>query len=182
MSKIYFDRDGVMIGIHKKTNKLHKKEGHLWDSDKWSLDIVNEQENLIDIIHDYDGCIIGLTPTGLVKQKETGFLSTFYPYTIKFKSIIREPTSFDEIIKARCGFFPRFDELEDIEHLDKEFKDLIRFKKVQKNKCKDRSNMIRNAFRLNYENKNNEILNRIEKRNKTIQDLESQVIRLQQTL
>jgi len=90
--------------------------------------------------------------------------------------------SFDEIIKARCGFIPRFDELIDIEHLDKELKDLIRFKKIQKSKCKNRSNMVRNAFRLNYENKDQDILHKLEKRDKTIQDLEEQVSRLQQSL
>ena len=100
---------------------------------------------------------------------------------MKFKPTIREPMSFDEIIKARCGFFPRFDELIDIEHLDKELKDLIRFKKIQKIKCKSRSNMVKNAFQL-YDNENKNILQKLEKRNKTIQNLENQVNMLEDVL
>lgn len=181
MSRIYYDRDGIMIGIHQKNGKLYKKGGFLWNKDKWSSDIVNNTK-VMDLVYDYDGCIIGITKDGLLKQKEPGFLSDFYPYNMKFKSTIQEPMSFDEIIKARCGFIPRFDELVDVEHLDKELKDLIRFKKIQKSKCKNRSNMVRNAFRLNYENKDKDILQKLETRNKTIKDLEDQVSRLQQSL
>ena len=46
---------------------------------------------------------------------------------MKFNTTMQEPMSFDEIIKARCGFIPRFDELVDVEHLDKELTDIICF-------------------------------------------------------
>ena len=181
MSRIYYDRDGIMIGIHQKNGKLYKKDGFLWNKDKWSSSIVNNQK-MMDLVYDYDGCMIAVTKDGLLKQKEPGFLSTYYPYTMGFKTNIKEPMSFDESIKARCGFIPRFDELIDIDHLDKELKDLIRFKKIQKSKCKNRSNMVKNAFRLDYENKDRTILQELEKRNKEIDDLENMVSRLQESL
>ena len=181
MSRIYYDRDGIMIGIHQKNGKLYKKDGFLWNTDKWDSNIVNHQK-IMDLVYDYDGCMIGITKDGLLKQKEPGFLSTFYPYNMKFKILIKEPMSFDEIIKARCGFLSSFDELVDIYHLDKELKDIIRFKKVQRSKCKNRSNLVRNAFRLDYENKDRTILQELENRNTTISELEDMVSRLRESL
>jgi hypothetical protein len=181
MSRIYYDRDGIMIGIHQKNGKLYKKDGFLWNTDKWDSNIVNPQK-IMDLVYDYDGCMIGITKDGLLKQKEPGFLSTFYPYNMKFKILIKEPMSFDEIIKARCGFLSSFDELVDIDHLDKELKDIIRFKKVQRSKCKNRSNLVRNAFRLDYENKDRTILQELENRNTTISELEDMVSRLRESL
>ena len=97
----------------KKNGKLYKKDGFLWNKDKWSSDIVNNQV-LLDLTYDYDGCMIGITKSGLLKQTEPGFLSSFVPYTMKHKVTMKEPISFDEMIKARCGFYPRFYELIDI--------------------------------------------------------------------
>ena len=181
MSRIYYDRDGIMIGIHKKNGKLYKKDGFLWNKDKWSSDIVNNQV-LLDLTYDYDGCMIGITKSGLLKQTEPGFLSSFVPYTMKHRVTIKEPISFDEMIKARCGFFPRFDELIDIEHLDQELKDLIRFKKIQKVNCGNRSNMVKHAFQIYEYNSNKNILLELDKRNKTIQDLENQVTKLEKAI
>ena len=181
MSRIYYDRDGIMIGIHKNNGKLYKKDGFLWNKDKWSSNIINNQV-LLDLTYDYDGCMIGITKQGLLKQTEPGFFSNFVPYTMKHKVNIKEPMSFDEIIKARCGFFPRFDELVDIEHLDQELKDIIRFKKIQKVKCKDRKNMVKHAFQIYDDNSNKNILLELDKRNKIIQDLEGQVIQLEDAL
>ena len=151
MSKIYFDRDGIMVGIHKNTNKIYKKDGFFWKKDKWSRSIVNNQ-SVMDIVFDYDSCMIGLTKNGLVKQEEPGFLSSFKPYNMDFKNKMKEPMSFDEIIKSRCGFLPNTEEIIDIEHLPKELIEIINLKKSKKQECKNRKSQVRNAFDMKYEN------------------------------
>jgi hypothetical protein len=174
MSKIYFDRDGIMIGIGKNDNKLYKKNGYFWNKDKWDKQLINNQK-LIDLVLDYDGCFIGLTDNGLVKQQNPGFLSPFKKYDIDFVVKDKQATTFDEIIKSRCGFIPQINNIaSEVEHLDDELKQLVNFKKMQKSQCKNRAKLVKNAFGLEYD-ENSKLFKNIELRNQEISQLNSQI-------
>jgi len=56
------------------------------------------------------------------------------------------------IVLALILFVPQINNsASEIDHLDKELKQLVNFKKMQKSQCKNRAKLVKNAFGLEYD-------------------------------
>lgn len=185
MSKILFDKDGILIGIGRENNYIYKKDSYFWRESKWNQSpIMINKEPVYDLVHDYDGCLIACTESGLKKQKNPSFLQPFYTLNEKHVVNDKEPLSLYEIIQARCGFIPSSEnaETEDITHLNDEYKKILEFKKQQKVKCNKRSNLLKNFIYSSDIQTLNPLFHSLEEQSKTIDSLEGEIQILQNKL
>jgi hypothetical protein len=84
MRKVLFDfRSKYMIGLGKDF-RIYKKRGSDWLNEEWDTTNGPSKKTLggtlKDAWFDFDGIMVGLSRLGLVKQKNTYYLSDFKPY------------------------------------------------------------------------------------------------------
>jgi hypothetical protein len=179
--RILYDKDGILMGIGKDDGFLYKKTSYFWNESKWSSSMINKEE-VLDVVHDYDGCMIASTKTGFKKQESPSFLQPFIPINLKHKVEDTENMSFQEIIQARCGFIPSEKNVETMGHLDEEFKKILNFKKEQKYKCKKRSKLLKKFIHSTEVEELNPMFSNLENQSKVIDNLQYQITTLQDKL
>lgn len=166
MKKIMFDKDGKLLGIGLHDNLIYKKKTHNWRESKWDDDHKgNTRVN--DIFHDYDGCMIGTSDDGLLKQEYSNFMSRFIKIN-KVKKDNPKILTLAKILLYRTGVEvtqDNMDKNEDIidTKLSNDLNQILLFKNETKNLCRklDRKILSKNNTELldtnNQVNKINEI-------------------------
>jgi hypothetical protein len=145
MKKVLFDKDGKMLGIGLKDLLLYKKNTHDWKESKWDKDHKGFDQ-LYDVYHDYDGCLVGTSPNGLIKQEHSNYMAIFKDYlnTERKETILTLP----KIIFFRTGLEILDDKItNDKDIVDKNLSDelnsflLLKSKTIQM--CKNRKKGIK---------------------------------------
>lgn len=166
MKKIMFDKDGRLLGIGLHDNLIYKKKTHNWKESKWD-DEHKGNTRVNDIFHDYDGCLIGTSFEGLLKQEHSNFMSRFVKIN-KIKKNNHKILTLAKILLYRTGVEVTQDNMDDNEEiidnkLSNDLNQILLFKNETKGLCRnlDRKILSKNNTELldtnNQVNKINEI-------------------------
>jgi len=101
MRKIMFNKEDNMIGIGLFDNFIYIKSGANWRIEAWDKTKINKTK-VHDLLYDYDGCLLGTTTKGIIKQINPDLSSDFINIKNHNKKFNNMLTIF-EILKAKIG-------------------------------------------------------------------------------
>ena len=139
MKKIMFDKDGKMLGIGLYDELIYKKKEHNWKKSKWDTEHIGE-DKVSDIFHDYDGCLIGASDNGVLKQGHSNYMSKFLD--LKDTKKKDDVLSLSKILFYRTGAELLNNNIQNTDNvtdptLSKSLNEMLLFKNKTKGMCKN---------------------------------------------
>ena len=168
MKKVMYDKDGIMLGIGFIDYNIYKKVGIEWDKHLWDRDNRNKTR-VFDMYHDLDGCLVASSYEGVIKQIHNSYISPFVPYkqAIPRKQVL----SLNDVLHFRTGI--DFNVKENKVILSKPLQDLLTYKKMAIQVCKNRDREITKS--------NNKNLGKINQQKVMIDELDSMIKEIQKS-
>jgi len=147
MRKIMFNKEDNMIGIGLFDNYIYIKSGPNWRIENWDKTKINKTK-VYDLLYDYDGCFLGTSNKGIIKQINPDLSSDFIDIRKHDKKLNNILSLFD-ILKAKIGIELDDDILNTDTEFGKYLKKMYNVKKLTIDLCANKKYLKNKKYNKN---------------------------------